>query len=70
MSPLPEPEALALVERVLGLAEADRPPDRRPGGSERREIVQILLAGMDGGETDLNALAAVAVALAERSVGG
>ncbi|MDQ0473285.1 hypothetical protein [Labrys wisconsinensis] len=70
MSYLPEPEARALVERVLHKAEAGMPPGLRLGEGERQEIVQILLAGVDGGETDLHALAAVALALAERPVGG
>lgn len=56
-------KALALVNRALAAAEDKLPPGRLDE-AERREIALILLAGVEGGETNPNQLAEVALTLA------
>jgi hypothetical protein len=63
-----EPDALALVSRAMSIVEAKAPLFGPLGEIRRREMSSILLAGVDGGETDPRKLAEVALTLAERPI--
>ncbi|MDQ0468621.1 hypothetical protein [Labrys wisconsinensis] len=65
--PVHQIEALALVNHALAAAE-DTLRSGHLDEAERRDIALILLAGIEGGETDPRRLAEVALTLAQTPV--